>query len=250
MNTSILLTVMILGAMDVETDLLIEKIGNPEPVTFGTYKFYEGISGKKRIIVGRVKVGEINAAAATTAGILKYNPDVIIIQGTAGGHSPLVHRGDIVIGHRLINAACMLSEKKGKGKGIHAENWDLMDWEVFDETEEIENEENIVPAIFADKNLVEKAMGIPYRHGKVFKGTIASSDNWNRELDRINLFVERYDSFCEEMESYAVVQIAKRNKIPVVPVRIISNSEQHNETYERETGRLCQEFVWEFVSSL
>lgn len=250
MNTSILLKVLILGAMDVETDLLIKKIGNPEPVTFGTYQFYEGVSGGKKIIVGRINIGEINAASATTAGILKYNPDLVIIQGTAGGHSPLVHRKDIVIGYRLINAACMLTESKGKNEGIHAENWNLMDWELFDENDGLENEKSIIPAIFADKTLVEKAMKIPYRHGKVFKGTISSSDNWNRELDRINLFVERYDSFCEEMESYAAVQVAKRNKIPVLPVRIISNSEQHNETYERETGCMCQEFVWDFVSSL
>ena len=59
------------------------------------------------------------------------------------------------------------------------------------------------------------------------------------------------NSTCEEMESYAATQIANRFNVPVLTVRIISNSEQHpGEEYERTTGLLCQEFVLDVVEKL
>ena len=94
-------------------------------------------------------------------------------------------------------------------------------------------------------------MKTEYRNGKLAKGTISSSNNWNMEMDRINHLVETYGSTCEEMESYAATQIANRFNVPVLTVRIISNSEQHpGEEYERTTGLLCQEFVLDVVEKL
>ena len=108
-----------------------------------------------------------------------------------------------------------------------------------------------MPCLYSSSTLVELAMKTEYRKGKLAKGTISSSNNWNMEMDRINHLVETYGSTCEEMESYAATQIANRFNVPVLTVRIISNSEQHpGEEYERTTGLLCQEFVLDVVEKL
>ena len=238
-------TILIFGAMDVETELLISSLGESKETVIGGYPFYEGFIDGKKIVVCRTYTGMENSAAATAIGIMTFKPDFIISQGTAGGHNPKLHKKDIVIGRRLINISSFQTRRYGAGEGMHPENWSLKNWDLFEDS--LQDPE--VPALFSDEELVNLALSSDYKEGQLHSGTISSSNNWNQELDRINLLVEKIDSDCEEMESFAATQIALRFKVPSITIRIISNSEQHpGEEYERTTAVSCQRFVLDFIS--
>ena len=175
----------------------------------------------------------------------KIPPDCIISQGTAGGHDPILHKGDIVIGEKLVNVSSLKTKHYGKNQGIHPEEWEINDWDAF------ENDGKKIPCLYSSPSLVEAAMNTEYIKGKLVKGITSSSNNWNMELDRINHFVKTYGSSCEEMESYAATQIANRFNVPALTIRIISNSEQHpGEEYDRTIGQICQEFVLDVIKKL
>lgn len=239
--------ILVFGAMNVETDLMIQKLSDASKKEIGGYPFYEGTFAGKKLVVCRTFTGMENSAAATAIGILEFNPDCIISQGTAGGHDPQLHKSDIVVGQRLVNISSFQTKRHGKGEGSHPEEWAIREWDLFEGDESQES----LPSLFSDENLVQAAMSTEYKKGKLVKGTISSSNNWNMEMDRINHLVESYGSSCEEMESYAATQIANRFHVPALTIRIISNSEQHpGEEYERTTGQTCQEFVLEVIRNL
>ena len=66
--------ILIEGAMECETDVLIEKLQNPQEQRIGGWRFisgdYEGIP----LVVSVTSVGMTNAAAATVLGIETYHP--------------------------------------------------------------------------------------------------------------------------------------------------------------------------------
>lgn len=239
--------ILIFGSMNAETEFMVLNLRNARKTEIAGYPFYEGTFGNKEIVVCRTFTGMENSAAATAIGIMTFKPDCIISQGTAGGHNPDLHQKDIVIGKDLINTSSFQTERYGSGEGIHPEQWEIKDWDLFEDA----RQEKEVPALHSDERLLAIALSTEYTEGRVVSGTISSSNNWNRELDRINHLVSLYKSDCEEMESYAATQIAQRFKVPIVTIRIISNSEQHpGEEYDRNIGVTCQKFVLAFAKRI
>lgn len=239
--------ILVFGAMNVETEFLVSNLKNVRKTEIAGYPFYEGTFGSIEVIVCRTYTGMENSAAATAIGIMTFSPDCIISQGTAGGHNPDLHQKDIVIGKNLINISSFQTERYGLGEGIHTEQWKIKEWDLFENASQGKE----VPALHSDERLLTIALSTEYTEGKVVSGTISSSNNWNREMDRINHLVSLYKSDCEEMESYAATQIAQRFRVPIVTIRIISNSEQHpGEEYDRNIGVICQKFVLDFLGKI
>ncbi|MEC3079047.1 5'-methylthioadenosine/S-adenosylhomocysteine nucleosidase, partial [Bacillus tropicus] len=87
----------IIGAMQIEIDLLLEKLVIQEEQTIAGMPFYIGEFMGTEIIVTRCGVGKVNAAACTQTLIHKFDVDAIINTGVAGGLHPDVKVGDIVI---------------------------------------------------------------------------------------------------------------------------------------------------------
>lgn len=238
--------ILILGAMDVETDLLEKALENKTEKTVADYLFYEGTIGTKKIVVARTNVGMENAAAVTAIAMLKYSPALVISQGTSGAHNPELHQGDIVLGKRLINLAAFQSKHRGKGEGIQIADWELFDFEVYND----DNSPSVME-LYSDETVMQKAKAVPYSGGKLFEGTVGSSDNWNQEIDRINLLNKKFGTDCEEMESYSIALICHHFKCPCFTARVISNSEHYpEEVYVRTIGHKSQEFILDLIKSL
>lgn len=241
--------ILVQGAMDIETNRLAGELNNRREITVGSWTFWQGEIDGYPVIVSRTEIGLANAAAATTVAIERFKPRLIINQGTAGGHDPKLHRGDIVIGERSFNMGAYQVDFKEEGKGIHP-----TEWKNFDVTMRLrENGELTTYKEFAaDKALVDKAVAISdkYQYGKVVKGLIGSADEWNREVDRINWFHKTYGTAAEEMETSAAALVAQAYNVPFIGIRVISNSDLHNEDFGLETAANCQEFVVSYIKTL
>ncbi len=236
--------ILIMGAMEVETDFLLEQIENKREFQIAGYYFYEGTINSYPIVIAQNKVGVINSAAATVLAIEKYNPICIISQGTAGGIRPNVHTKDIVIGEEVFNIMYAKTPLKEVNEGSDSTKWDYITFVSGGEDKKITQKAN------EDLVMFFKSLGARYTHGSIHIGTIGSGDIWNREKDKMIYLSKTHGVLCEEMEGISVYTIANNYKIPVVGVRVISDNELLGEPYNRNLGKLCQQFVYDAVREL
>ena len=86
----------IIGAMDVEVDLLKSNIQNKKEKKIGNYNFISGILRNKEVVIVKCGVGKVASSVALTLLCEIYNPEFIINTGIAGGNDFLESR-DITI---------------------------------------------------------------------------------------------------------------------------------------------------------
>lgn len=164
--------IILQGAMDIETDFMMDALEDSEEFTLGGYKFLAGKLEGYPVIVCKTQVGMVNAATATTLAIQELNPLVIINQGTMGGHDKTLHRGDIVLGRETANINSFKSDWKDIGQGMDPASWQWRKTEVNLNGNEFED----VSVLNIDNHYLSIADSIKdtYTGGKVVKGLIAS----------------------------------------------------------------------------
>ncbi len=232
--------ILVEGAMDCETDLLIDVLDNPEETRIGGWRFVRGDFQGIPVVVSVTSIGMTNAAAATALGIERFNPSAIINQGTSGGYDPELHTFDIVLGATSFDASAWKSSSDVSGAdGRHIE---LRPSYYYDkDSKEIKK----VIELPADPELLEVAVkeAASYQAGRVVSGKIASSNNWNRQIDRIRYLYREFGVSCEEMETHAAAQVCRNYGIPFIGIRILSNTEIYNEDFNIATAASCQQYV-------
>lgn len=233
------------GAMDSEIGPLVEALGNPTPRVVAGYSFWEGTLGGRRVVLVRTEVGMVNAAVATTLLIRDYQPELIINQGTAGAISEVLRVGDLVIGAAAVPFGAVRTASRPRGAGMDLEGWTPMPRRL-----RLDGERVAFERFPSDPDLVEAALRLEHRGGRVVKGVVGSGDQWNRELDKLAWARRVFGIDSEDMESAAVAQVARAFGVRFLPVRIISNSEMHDPVFHEETGAECARFVLRLLRSL
>lgn len=239
--------IAIQGAMDMEVAYFLKQMDTYKTETFGAYTYYSGSIDGISVVISRTNVGMVNAAASTMLLIEKYHPKAIINQGTAGGHDPGLHKFDIVVGEKVINYGMYQSSHKDEGAGINTGDWKVSTTEVREDGE-IKEFLGFKP----DPEMYAAAMSVAgeYTHGKVVSGVIGSADGWNKEIDRILQLHNTIGTSVEEMETASVAQVAESFHVPFLGIRILSNSELHNENFDPKSAAYCSEFVIQVVKEI
>lgn len=237
--------ILIEGAMDVELSHLLSCLENKEEVTFGGFTYSKGTLNGVPVVLVASRIGIVNATIATLLGIYHFKPRCVISQGTSGAHNPDLRRGDIVLGENIVCFDAHLSLQRDEGNGMVFEDCLMFALESFNGDEW---EKKI--SFNSDEKLLEIAKNTPYDYGKLFAGTVGTSMSWNREIDKIKTLRGMFNTDCEEMETWAIVQTCENFKVPFLSIRIISNSELTGEDYQRETAIYCQKYVLELIESL
>ena len=202
--------ILIAGAMDVETNYLIEHLDDKKEELLNDYRAFCGKINGLETIVLKTEIGSKNAMKSTYLAIRKYQPTDLISIGTSGAHNIYMHRGDIIIGERLIG------------------------YDLFKK-----------PVLKADKDYIK-----PYlRINKSQLGTIITSDIWHKTNDEINKIHYETNSDVEEMESYFSCHLAKDYDIDFVALRIVSNNELLKEEYQREIGVELQKKLFDYLKN-
>ena len=229
--------ILIQGAMDIETDQLINALTNAEETILDGFRFVSGSYKGVSIIVSGTQMGKINAALATYIGIRRFAPSLVINQGTAGAHDIDLNVGDIIIGKRYIDYDATRSSSRKAGDGYSILNRTLRKTDLFAENKWQETE-----SISADPDLFEKALSVSNPYGRVLTGTIATGDGFNREADAIIEMHDHYGSDCEEMETFAVAQVCAHLGVPFLGYRVISNNELKGIPFDESSCGVSQEF--------
>lgn len=195
----------IIGPMEVEIELLHSHMDVEETTEVGKLTFYEGELEGQQIALVKSGIGKVNAAAAAQMLVSDFGADVLINSGVAGGIHPDLGLGDIVISTKTVH-----HDMDETAKGYKPGQIPYMDTRYFK----------------ADEELIKLAMkgtkGLP-DYVDVFKGTIATGDQFIASEKKANWIHETFDAYVVEMEGAAVGQVAYLNDLPYVVIRSASD---------------------------
>ena len=234
--------ILIEGAMNTETEVLIRALKNPVTYRELNYLFVAGTYKNYPVVIVRTEIGMANAAASTALAIKKFNPVAVINQGTAGGHDSAIQIGDIVIGEKSFDYAAFKSSYTQAGAGIDLTQQENLGTYAYDEAN---GNFQAYREYFADPTLLKIAKNVAAanKNFNVVVGTIGTANSWLNSIDYINFLNETYGSSCEEMETNAVAQVCQNAGVPFIGIRVLSDNILHDNRYEPETAKVCQDFV-------
>lgn len=228
--------ILLQGAMEVEIDYLKKVITNLEKIELYGYEFFKGDFEGYPVVISKTKVGLIEASLATFIAITNFKPIAVINQGTAGACNKNLHTGDIVVGKKCININSFNTKVKEEKQGIMPLDWELLTFkEGKDELIEYIPNQGLYDIVFKCK---EK-----YKNGQVVSGKIGSGDAWDREIDRLMWFNDKYNVACEDMETISAYSVCNKLNIPVIGIRVISNNEILHEEFNSSLALELQKFI-------
>ena len=175
-----------------------------------------------------------------------FKPWAVINQGIGGGHDKKFHRGDIVLGEKVIPIGAVAYAFSEEGAGMDAKGFSLLPVEIFyRETGKTKK----VTEYPCDERLLKAAEQVKTKY-HIGRGVIGSGDEWNSQIDRITLLRERYHTAVEDMESGATAQLCLSYGVPFLGVRILSNSIVNGEKFDEAVGIDGQKFVLSLVDQM
>ena len=193
----------IIGAMDEEVEILINKMSNKTITDKAGMVYYSGQLSLKDVIVVKCGIGKINAAVCSQILISEFNVDVIINSGVAGALDNDLNIGDIVISKDTLNHD-MDTTAFGDEYGVIPR----MEKSIFE----------------AEKKLIDLAMksGEKYNISTVI-GRVVSGDQFIASKEKKEWLVKQFNGTCAEMEGVSIGQTAYLNDVPFLILRAISD---------------------------
>lgn len=234
-------SVCIIGAMECEVERLRQKLENTVVANSAKLIIYKGQLFGHNIILSQSGVGKVNSAINTQYIIDKYEPDIIINTGIAGGLSSSLNVSDIVIGTELVQHDFDVTAI-GYARGYMCTG--------------IEPDK---PTIFySDRELIEKyefAVKACIPKTKVHRGIIASGDVFVSDNKKKQEIKEQFSASAVEMEGAAIAQTAAKNDVPFIIVRAISdladdNAAKDHAFVESEMAELSAMSIEKFIEIL
>ncbi len=199
--------ILIIGAMQIEIDLLINSMEIKEKKTITSFEYNIGTLFSKPAIVVKCSPGKVNAAVCAQTAIMNFSPTLIINPGVAGGIGK-----DIKIGSLVVASSCVqhdfdttpLGEPLGnlttnKGEIIHLP-CDKKYSDIF-----YNAAKNVYPA-------------------ETHIGVVATGDTFVADKEKSDFIKEKFSALACEMESGAIAHACYLNDIPFVALRSISDN--------------------------
>lgn len=196
-------TIGIIGAMDVEMEMLLSKMKDPVCEILSGVRFYKGTLCGKDTVLAICGIGKCFAALCCEAMILRYAPEAIINIGVAGTLTEQLSIGDLAIGSSAVchdMDTSPLGDPVGLISGINMVNIPLSE-ELAEQFCKIIREQGI--------------------HG--VKGVIASGDQFVCDQQKKQWIASSFDAIACEMEGQAIAQVCYVNGVPCAILRSISD---------------------------
>ncbi len=216
----------IVGAMDVELDLLREDMQVERVDTIAQRVFYSGTIHGVGCICVKAGVGKVNAALTAEILIMKYGVDAVIFTGVAGGINPQLDIGDIVISKRVIH------HDYGQVVPDAFFPWDTVGYAadsiLVDVAKRAARRAKFEPI---PKKLCKETGRLP----RITTGRVVTGDQFIASEEKRRWIEQTFRADCVEMEGAAVAQVCVINEIPFVIIRCLSDLANENADVEFET---------------
>ena len=199
----------IVSAMNVEIELLLKQATIQETKTIGTATFHIGKLKGKDVVISQSGIGKINASSSITSALTHYDVSKVIFTGVAGGVKDEESVLDQVVGTKVV-------EHDYGYRGNDGFIWCGGDPGLQEPGEFYE----------CDKALVDLAYECSLatlKDQKVFKGTIASGDQFVASSEYVAYLNEQFDAYACEMEGAAIAKVCANYDKPFVILRTLSD---------------------------
>ncbi|MCH5212361.1 MAG: 5'-methylthioadenosine/adenosylhomocysteine nucleosidase [Oscillospiraceae bacterium] len=208
----------IIGAMASEVDGLKAIMENKRTETVSSVDFCSGTINGTDVVVAEAGVGKVNAAVTAQTMILRYNTDIVINIGVAGGLDKSLSIGDVVIADRVAEHdmdTTPLGDEPGFITGINR---------VYMECD---------PEIMQLLERCTEKIGI-----HTITGTIVSGDQFICRDDQREKLTGIFNAAAAEMEGASIGHVCTMNNVRFGVLRAISDGA--NSDSEMDFPTFCQ----------
>ncbi|MDH6365077.1 adenosylhomocysteine nucleosidase [Enterococcus sp. PF1-24] len=225
----------IIGAMEQEIKLLREALTETQAWSQAGADFIQGKVGNHEVILVRSGIGKVLASVTTVLLIQKYDVDMVINTGSAGGIGAGLAVGDLVIAEKLAYYDVDVTGF-GYAKG------QLPKMPLYYET-----------SGFLQREMTKAAEATQHH---VKNGLVVTGDSFIDNPEKIQQILADFpEALACEMEGAAIAQTAAQFNVPCLVVRAISDTADHAATqsfdeFIDEAGKRSGEMVLTFVKNL
>lgn len=224
----------IIGAMELEINVLREELKEIKIITIGSFTFYEGYIHKIPVVVLLSGIGKVSASVATTLLIENFRPEVVINTGTAGG-----------LGASSVHDIVLATEVRHHDVDVTAFGY------------EIGQQAQMPPAYLPDTKWFDMAKSVAERHSnRLHCGLVVSGDAFISDPERLQQIENTFpNAKAVEMEAAAIAQTCHLLKTPFIMLRAISDKagEGNAISYEKfvvQAGKLSAEINIDIIKSI
>ncbi|MHA3023980.1 5'-methylthioadenosine/adenosylhomocysteine nucleosidase [Mycobacterium sp. BMJ-28] len=217
------MTIGVLCAIPDELASFVELMQDATHTEVAQWVFVEGSIDGHRVVATESGMGKVNAATATTL-LLNFGADAVIFTGVAGGLSPELAIGDIVVAERIVamDSGIIEQERLSLYQPGHVR--------FFNPTDELgfEVDGNLLGRVKRKLSAVllpilDAEAGGQDRAPRITFGTIVSGDAYlHCAVTRDRLHRELGGSAIE-MEGAAVAQVCTAFGVPWLVIRALSD---------------------------
>ena len=199
----------IIGAMDVEIELLKKSLKEKTVRTIGESIYYSGKINGKSVVIAKCGIGKVRAALCVQAMIDFFDVCVIINTGIAGGVSNNLSIGDIVLCTDALQHDFDVTAF-GYAPGYMCTGTNSDKPTLFHANDTLQN-------------LFYKSAVSIVDASQVKNGIIASGDKFISDAKTRKYLSTQFNATAAEMEGAAIAQASSANNVPFMIVRMISD---------------------------
>ena len=186
----------IIVAMEKELEQLVQHVSLPKYERKGANVYCTGTMGAVSVVILKCGIGKVNAAVGVTEMLNCYHPAVVLSTGVAGSLTDNVKPLDIVVGERYAyhDVYCGEGMEPGQVQGLP-------------------------PVFMADEWLLGVVLrACPSAH----RGLVVSGDQFVSDVQPV---VDKHPTaVAVDMESVAIAHVCHLYHVPMVSLRVISDS--------------------------
>ena len=198
--------IVVVVAMDKELATLKAYLTNVKTLSIRNRDVYIGNLDNNEVIIAKTGIGKVAASSFLTLLIERYNPDVVLNIGIAGGYSKSLRTLDT-----LVVTSAYYSDVDMTGDEFSNLRYGQL--------------EEMPECFECDKSLLLKAKEI--LQGEAHYGSIATGDQFVTNYEKCSNIVETYftnsDILAFDMESAAFLHVCYLYNIPCLVIRTISD---------------------------
>lgn len=222
----------IIGAMEEETRVLLANMTEQKIEKVHHLEYISGLIGGQAVVIAQSGIGKVNSALATGFMIDRYQLELIINTGSAGGLLPGLKVGDVLVADELAY------------HDVDATAFGYVKGQVPQMPATYSSDARAVAGIMTAANTVGLT---PHQ------GLIVSSDSFIADKEEVERIVSEFpQAGATEMEGASIAQACYVMGVPFVVVRSISDSadEEASISFDEfiiEAGKKSAELVLAFI---
>ena len=215
-------TIGIISAMENEVKLLLAEAEIDHVDKVGGVEYHIGTLCGKDVVIAQAGIGKILSAAGTATMLNRYPISALIFTGIAGGVGDETQVLDMVIGTKLVQ------------HDYGNQNQDGFEWtSTYNDADGYYScdPDLVTLAYEAAKEVVGE--------NHVFKGVIATGDQFVASGNYVKYLQDQFDALACEMEGASVAAVCEKFGIPYVIIRCMSDKAdgKAHEAYDHFTDR-------------